>query len=48
MAASLYKSFEALVIANGQLVDSCERCHKEFKPALPTEGVVHTHMHSFK
>ena len=35
------KDFEALVKANGQLVDSCESCHKEFKPALPTEGKSH-------
>jgi len=35
----------ALVAANRQLVESCEQCHKEFKPALPTEGIVHIHAH---
>jgi hypothetical protein len=33
------------VAANGQVVESCEGCHKEFKPDLPTEGIVHTHDH---
>ena len=37
------KNLEALVKANGQLVEVCERCHKEFKPELPTEGIVHPH-----
>lgn len=39
------KNREALVAANGQLVESCESCHKEFKPALPSEGITHTHAH---
>jgi Cytochrome C' len=39
------KNLDALVAANGQLVDSCESCHKEFKPELPSEGIVHTHAH---
>lgn len=37
------KDLEALVKANGQLVDTCEGCHKEFKPELPTEGIAHPH-----
>lgn len=39
------KNLPALVVANGQLVESCESCHKEFKPDLPTEGIVHAHKH---
>jgi hypothetical protein len=39
------KNLDALVAANGQLVDACESCHKEFKPELPSEGIVHTHGH---
>jgi hypothetical protein len=35
------KNFEGLVKANGQLVEVCESCHKEFKPDLPTEGKAH-------
>lgn len=43
MNAAKSKNLDALVMANGQLVESCEGCHKEFKPALPTEGIVHKH-----
>jgi hypothetical protein len=39
------KNLEALVAANGQLVEVCEGCHKEFKPELPSEGIVHAHSH---
>lgn len=41
--AARSKNLEALVKANGQLVEVCESCHKEFKPDLPTEGIVHPH-----
>ena len=37
------KNLDALVKANGQLVDACEGCHKEFKPDLPSEGITHGH-----
>ena len=36
---------EALVAANGRLVEACEGCHKQFKPALPSEGIMHSHVH---
>jgi hypothetical protein len=39
--AAKSKNLEALVKANGKLVESCEGCHKEFKPDLPTEGIKH-------
>ena len=39
------ENFEALVAANGRLVETCEGCHKEFKPELPSEGIVHAHAH---
>ena len=42
-AAAQSKNQEGLVKANGQLVEVCEGCHKEFKPELPTEGIVHPH-----
>ena len=45
LTAAKSKDLKALVTANGQLVDTCEQCHKEFKPDLPTEGIVHTHSH---
>ena len=42
-SAAQAKNQEGLVKANGQLVEVCEGCHKEFKPELPTEGIVHPH-----
>lgn len=43
MNAAKNKDLPALVTANGQLVQSCVSCHKEFKPDLPTEGILHSH-----
>jgi cytochrome c556 len=45
LKAAEAKNLERLVAANGQLVESCEGCHKQFKPALPTEGITHAHAH---
>jgi hypothetical protein len=45
LKAAEAKNQEALVAANGQLVDVCESCHKRFKPALPSEGITHSHFH---
>jgi hypothetical protein len=45
LKAAETKNQEALVAANSQLVDACEGCHKRFKPALPSEGIVHSHIH---
>jgi len=45
MKAAQKKDLKALIAANSDLVDSCESCHKEFKPDLPTEGIVHHHEH---
>ena len=44
MNAAKSKNFDALVKANDQLVESCEACHKEFKPDVPTEGITHRHI----
>lgn len=43
LSAARGKNVEALVKANSQLVEVCESCHKQFKPELPTEGIVHPH-----
>jgi len=43
LGATRSKNLESLVKANGQLVEVCESCHKEFKPDLPTEGLTHAH-----
>ena len=48
LKASQEKNLDALVAANGQLVEACEGCHKEFKPELPSEGIVHGHTHPFR
>jgi hypothetical protein len=45
LKAAEAKNQEALVTANGQLVEACEGCHTQFKPALPTEGITHRHAH---
>jgi hypothetical protein len=45
LKAAESKNQQALVAANGQLVEACEACHKRFKPSLPSEGIVHTHAH---
>jgi cytochrome c556 len=37
------KNLAGLVTANGQIVDACESCHKEFKPDLPTGGLFMHH-----
>ena len=43
--ASENKDIKALVAANSQLVETCEGCHKQYKPVLPSEGIVHQHLH---
>jgi hypothetical protein len=45
LKAAEAKNQGALVAANGQLVEACEGCHKRFKPALPSEGIMHSHVH---
>ena len=48
LKASQEKNLDAVVSANGRLVEACEGCHKEFKPELPSEGIVHPHAHPFR
>jgi Cytochrome C' len=43
LSAARAKDLGALVKANGRLVESCEGCHREFKPDVPTEGIMHPH-----
>lgn len=40
------KDLEALKVVNGNLAEVCERCHQQFKPDLPTEGIAHPHSHA--
>jgi hypothetical protein len=37
------KNLQAFLKAGDDLTDVCENCHKEFKPQLPSEGIVHPH-----
>ena len=43
LSAVRRKDRGALLKAGDQIVQTCESCHKEFKPELPTEGLVHPH-----
>ncbi len=45
LKAAEARNFDGVVAANGQLVESCESCHKDFKPSLPSEGILHKHLH---
>ena len=45
LKASQASDLKALVAANSELVDTCEGCHKAYKPNIPSEGILHQHMH---
>jgi cytochrome c556 len=45
LRAAQAKNLDQLSAANGKLVESCEACHKEFKPAIPSEGILQGHAH---
>jgi len=40
------RDMNVLVEANGRLTQTCESCHKAFKPDSPTEGITHQNPHS--
>jgi hypothetical protein len=46
LTAAQARSLPMLIEANGELVGTCEGCHKAFKPELPTEGIAHQRPHS--
>ncbi len=46
LAAAKSRNLDAVIKANGQLVEACEGCHKAFKPELPSEGIAHQRPHS--
>ncbi len=46
LAAAKGRNLPALIEANGKLVQTCEGCHKQFKPELPSEGLTHQRPHS--
>lgn len=37
------ENFSGLISAGDNLVESCEGCHQQYKPDVPTEGLLHPH-----
>lgn len=37
------RNLTALAGAGDNLVESCEGCHQQYKPSIPTEGLLHPH-----
>ncbi|MDD9890161.1 MAG: hypothetical protein OXU66_13310 [Gammaproteobacteria bacterium] len=33
----------ALIVASDDLIETCEGCHTQYKPSVPTEGYSHVH-----
>jgi len=44
--AAKNRNLPALIEANGRLVQTCEGCHNQFKPELPSERIAHQRPHS--
>jgi cytochrome c556 len=45
LAAARARNLEGVLAAGDQIIEACEGCHAEFKPDLPTEGIVHPHIY---
>jgi hypothetical protein len=45
LEAARAKDLEGVLAAGDAIIEACEGCHREFKPDLPTEGVVHPHIY---
>ncbi len=43
MAAAKARNLTELGLAGDRLVESCEGCHRQYKPSVPTEGLMHPH-----
>jgi hypothetical protein len=41
--AAIRRDLNAVLSAGDSLIMTCEACHAEYKPALPTEGILHPH-----
>jgi hypothetical protein len=39
--AAKARDLDAVLAAGDRIIEACEGCHQEFKPDLPTEGIVH-------
>jgi hypothetical protein len=45
LEAARQRDLDAVLAAGDRIIEACEGCHKEFKPDLPTEGIVHPHVY---
>ena len=45
LEAARAKDLDGVLAAGDAMIEACEACHREFKPELPTEGVVHPHIY---
>jgi hypothetical protein len=45
LEAARLKDLPAVLTAGDEIIEACEGCHKEFKPDLPTEGIMHPHIY---
>lgn len=43
LTAAQQRDLPGVLRAGDLIIESCEGCHLEFKPDLPTEGIVHPH-----
>jgi len=43
LAAARARNVDGILAAGDDIVATCEGCHKEFKPEVPTEGLLHEH-----
>jgi hypothetical protein len=41
--AAMRRDVNDLLVAGDSLILACEGCHAEYKPAVPTEGILHPH-----
>jgi hypothetical protein len=46
LSAAKQRDLDGVIKANGDFLLTCLACHKEFKPELPTEGILHQRPHS--
>jgi hypothetical protein len=45
LEAARARNLESVLAAGDRIIEACEGCHREFKPDLPTEGIVHPHIY---
>lgn len=43
LEAAKARNLSSLALAGDRLIGSCEGCHRQYKPSIPTEGLMHPH-----